>query len=188
MQNESSRVAGGRGKAEEAGGARRGGSRLRGDFWGEAGTWGRKLGKGKPDEGRVELWMGKGKVKLKPQRGKSNVPWTASLPPRGRSPSHPAPPPLARLEAPQSREHLFRGQSWSPSHSTTALQVHLALEIGSRDLDRHQVSSSAPPTLSRPLQRRRPPSARWARGSDALKSGRVVAGRYRGERGVCAEQ
>ena len=35
-----------------------------------------------------------------------------------------------------------------PKQATTALDVHLALEIGSRVLDRHRVPSAAAPTLS----------------------------------------
>lgn len=37
-----------------------------------------------------------------------------------------------------------------PEQATEALDVHLALEIGSRVLDRHRVPSAAAPTLSLP--------------------------------------
>ena len=70
-----------------------------------------------------------------------------------------------------------------PKQATTALDVHLALEIGSRVLDRHRVSSAAAPTLSLPGPFKGadhpppPPSAGWVRGSDVLKTRREGRGR-----------
>ena len=71
-----------------------------------------------------------------------------------------------------------------PKQATTALDVHLALEIGSRVLDRHRVPSAAAPTLSLqgPFKGADPPPPPPPPG------GRVVAGSYQRERGVCAEQ
>lgn len=91
--------------------------------------------------------MEKEKVKMKPQKGRTEqCPPSPVVPPGGRTPEPLGPAsPLQRLGAPLSPAPLFKGQSSYPSHITTALHVHCALEMGSRVPDWHRVTSSAPP-------------------------------------------
>lgn len=174
MQNASPRVAGGRGKAEEARGTRRGGSRLWGDFW-ERRESGEKSGKGKDGRGRS------GTVSRE-KEGKNKAPKR-----KDRAVS-PEPHPYSRLAL---VPHL-RSRSWKPlSRRRISLEGNPGLQLmqlqPSKFIlrfrwapvgDRNQVFSFASPpprprtsrSSSRPPQRRRPPSAGSAGGSRALKT------------------
>lgn len=175
MQN----VSPGRGEAEEAGGARRRGSRLWGDVGGEAGTGRENCARGRRGivngsrEGQNEAPERKdGAASPEPRRYPREGPrLTNHLGP---------PPPLQLFEGLLSPAHLFQGRSWCRRPIPTALHVPFALEMGSPVRDGHQVPFAAPTrpgSPARPPSKAQTPCACSARGHQALKSRRESRGR-----------